>query len=185
MCTATYEAGVLAILPCRPKVVLLSVPSGCFVLISKGAPLQPRPQRASSSSKPSSQPRPPRPQRLTNAGLTGPSLTGDLQPRRLPWYEPLHRPMPRVGMTENVRGPLLTSTRSTPSRRPPRSLRLLTDQRLAAARSWVWLSIEKLSAHTSWARSVKTNVAMAYGSRTRGTWERHEILPHPSHCPPR
>jgi len=63
---------VLAILPCRPKVVLLSEPSGCFVLISKGAPLQARPQRASSSSKPSSQPRPPRPLRLTNAGLTGP-----------------------------------------------------------------------------------------------------------------
>ena len=57
--TATYEAGILAILPWRPKVVLLSEPSGLTVLTSKGAPLFSSPQRASSSSKPSSQPRPP------------------------------------------------------------------------------------------------------------------------------
>ena len=42
--------------------------------------------------------------------------------------------MPRVGTIENESAPLLTSIRSTPSRRPPLSLRFLTEHCAARRR---------------------------------------------------
>ena len=75
---------MLAIRPCRPKVVRCSEPSASALFTSNGAPLCSSPQRAISSSKPSSQPRPPAAARFTSPGWTGPSAIGDSQPRMFP-----------------------------------------------------------------------------------------------------
>ena len=69
--------------------------------------------------------------------------------------------MPRVGTTENRSAPLSTTIRSTPSRRPPRSLRLLTDQgAVAATPSWA-ASTARSSTQTSCDTSVSTNVGIS------------------------
>ena len=61
----------------------------------------------------------------TILGCTGP-LAGDCQPRRSPPWRACQIPMPRVGITTKRSVPLSTSITSTPSREPPRRVRLAT-----------------------------------------------------------
>ena len=77
--TRTKCAGRLAIMPCsgRSTVPRLLWVSG--TVSRPGGPFESRPQRTIHSSKPRSQPMPPRSDGLTNAGCTGPR-TGDRQP---------------------------------------------------------------------------------------------------------
>src|SRR5437660_10944050 len=65
--------------------------------------------------------------------------------------------MPRVGSTVNASAPLLTSTTSTPSRRPPRSVRLRTDHGSGVAKRSVSLLTPNWSSQTSPTTSVSTH----------------------------
>src|SRR5436189_5158029 len=62
--------------------------------------------------------------------------------------------MPRVGSTENERAPLWTSIKSTPSRSPPRRVRLRIDQSCGVARRRLSLLTAKLSTQRSLTTSV-------------------------------
>ena len=92
-----------------------------------GAPLYSNPQRTRNSSKPESQPMPDASSCGTNCGWTGPR-TGDVQPSfDVVAFGPVRMPMPRVGTSVIRSRPLSTSTTSTPSRSPPRSVRLRSE----------------------------------------------------------
>src|SRR5262245_26872944 len=69
-------------------------------------------------------------------------------------------PIPRVGTTENERSPFSTSTRSTPSRRPPRSRRLVTEQRHGSGRPSAALFTERFDVQTSRLTSINTIVCI-------------------------
>ena len=101
------------------------------VAVESGPPLLSRPQRTSSSSKPDSQPSPPGSQTGTKAGWTGPSSATSSQGQVAATAR--QRPMPRVGITAKRNRPLSTSITSTPSRSPPRSVRLPRDSRCRPA----------------------------------------------------
>src|SRR5438132_6394635 len=66
--------------------------------------------------------------------------------------------MPRVGSTANDRAPLWTSIRSVPSRRPPRKVRLRTDQSCGVGRRGLSLPTAKLSSQMSLTTSVRVQV---------------------------
>ena len=151
---------MLAIRPCRPKVVWLFEPSGFAVSTSYGAPLCSRPHRASSSSNPSSHPSPPCAAKFTNAGFTGPSAIGESQPSRFPSYHPFHSPMPRVGTTENRSAPLSTTIMSTPSRLPPLSVCFFTENGWISPSPSAGASISSDSTHVSVPESVSKNVGI-------------------------
>src|SRR5439155_2343352 len=64
--------------------------------------------------------------------------------------------MPRVGKSVYDSAPLWTSIKSTPSRSPPRKVRLRIDQSCGVASRRLSLPAEKLSSQTSLATSVRT-----------------------------
>ncbi len=68
--------------------------------------------------------------------------------------------MPRVGSTEKDSAPLWTSIRSTPSRRPPRSVFLRMDQSCGVGRRTLSLPTAKLSSQMSLATSVSVQDLM-------------------------
>src|SRR5262249_14330458 len=123
-------------------------------LSSPGGPFEDKPQRHNSSSKPRNHPRPFLSESAASLGCTGP-CTGECQPRKFPRYSPRQTPMPRVGKIEYDRDPLCTSMRSTPSRTPPRNVRLRIDQSYGVGRRKLSLPTEKLSSQISLARSAR------------------------------
>ncbi len=122
-------------------------------LSSPGWPTHSKPQRVTSSLKPSSQPSPPRPLSSIKAGLTT-SSTGESQPRRTSPATASSTFMPRVGTTVMRMLPLSISIRLTPSCRPPCKVRMLTENGVGASMPSSSLVMRQFFAGLSWSIST-------------------------------
>ena len=125
----------MAILPWRVRSTETRFPLLSTITSSPGDPLESRPHRTMHSSKPFSQPSPPRSPSSTHLGCTGP-LTGDSQPTGIPRQDAFQSPIPRVGRMEKESSALVTSTRSTPLLKPPCRRVLETVQSGTPRSSW-------------------------------------------------